>query len=156
MTTLCTCKNNALIQQIIMGTNIAIHCVKFYHFFFFGAHYPRAHDICTESALRTHVLRQRCTGFLLYSHKVPTTIICGLYNGYHWDITKYNMPRGRGSEKKGNSVRTQGALSPHCGLMHSAGYLCMYIITHVRMSNPHVTSQELLTALTANPLDVSD
>ena len=60
--------------------------------FFFGAHYPRARDICTESALRTHVLRQRCTGFLLYSHKVPTTIICGLYNGYHWDITKYNMP----------------------------------------------------------------
>ena len=53
-------------------------------------------------------------------------------------------------------VRTQGALSPHCGLMHSAGYLCMYIITHVRITHPHVTSQELLTALTANPLDVSD
>lgn len=73
---------------------------------FFGAHYLRARDIRTESALRTHVLRQRCMGFLLYSHKVPTTIICGLYNGYHWDIIKHNMPRGRGSEKKGNSVRT--------------------------------------------------
>ena len=40
--------------------------------------------------------------------------------------------------------------------MHSAGYLCMYIITHVWITHLHVTSQELLTALTANPLDVSD
>ena len=60
------------------------------------------HWVCTAN----HVLHQRCMGFLLYSHKVPTTIICGLYNGYHWDIIKHNMPRGRGSEKKGNSVRT--------------------------------------------------
>ena len=73
---------------------------------FFRAHYPQACDICTESALQTHVLCQRYMGFLLYLHKVLTTIVCGLYNGYHWDITKYNMPWGRGSKKKGNSVRT--------------------------------------------------
>ena len=105
-TTLHTCKNNALIQQIIMGTNITIHCIKFYHLL--GVHYLQAHDIHTKSALwsvNPHT-PPRCTGFLLYLHKVPTTIICGLYNGYHRDITKYNMPWGHGSEKKGNSVRT--------------------------------------------------